>query len=216
MKPFEKALREYMSQSYIIAHAREQNDAWRAFGQNISLASMASVLNIGKHTTHAMHTCAVTNTRAHVTSVTSEPVTVQDEHRSIAARYAIVKHLEFTHELLVTAAQRTTLEPLLTGVDVWRAIWSMRRRDTGATAIVLRRATSWAVVYEDGSMTQNQVHSDGRIGGMTQRTVGIDPNIFGSWYFNARVKNRTLQPKPAPAKLVKNSNGGFSIKRYTK
>lgn len=212
MKAWEKILREHLTQPYIIASAREQNATWRAFGQSISMAEMNRALDIGKHVQHTTHTCAITGTRAHVTRTTGARIDVQPAHLDLARRYAIVKHLEFTHELVMTTRQRSTLDTLSNSGDPWRAVWCMRRRDTAATAIVLRAGTTWAVVYEDGTMTRNQIHSDGMLGGRKQSAVGIDPNIFGSWYYNARIK-RGVQPRATALKTIKKA-GGFSIRRY--
>lgn len=90
-------------------------------------------------------------------------------------RYSkLLAQLEFTHEVLLTNAQRKYIEDvMLTDCKSYGHIeMAVRRKDTGATAIYIREGTKHIILFEDGTTTKRE-HI---------------PEFGGSWFFNKKVK----------------------------
>lgn len=185
MKQWESELREQLNERTLAKRIRAHDRAWRDFA--VSLAYEKSVRSAGHHA--AVH-----------------------DHIRMEERYAVARALKFTHKIVVTPQQRAALGPLW-ALETWTAQWCMIRRDTGATAIVLKSGGTWMTVYEDGSTTGNARHSDLRMGGTNHYTTGLDPDVWGSWHYNTRVKRDYIPPAP---KKLKKTSGGFVITRYAR
>jgi len=95
----------------------------------------------------------------------------------------VLSSLDFTHEIVLTNAQRAYIEDvLLTEVKKYgKILMSVRRKDTGATALYIREGNKHIVLFEDGTTTK-QEHW---------------PRFDGSWFFNKKIKRTFSAEKPA-------------------
>lgn len=66
----------------------------------------------------------------------------------------LLQKIEFTTDVVLTPAQSRKLQAL--GVNDWgRVFCSIRRRDTGATALWLRHEDRYMLIFEDGSFVKS-------------------------------------------------------------
>lgn len=97
----------------------------------------------------------------------------------------MASNLTFTQSLIITKAQRDYLEAnegmrKHLGKD-WKVLCSLRRSDTGASAILIREgANVYVTLFEDGTYSIKQ-HV---------------PEFSGSWFISKRVARDTPLPKP--------------------
>jgi hypothetical protein len=190
-----------MASDVAASSAQQQNEAWRLFGREVALAKNGVVLE-ARRIEYVRHTCMVTKS-AMIVPVASA-VTAERKHLADVNVYRSVLHaIEFTNEVVVTAKQRKALEQLFAGQDVtYQLWWSVRRRDTGATALVLRNGNDWMTLYEDGTHSGNLWIRDIRIQQYAAKVKTSCPDFNGSWFYDKRATH-TWKPEPTALKANK-------------
>lgn len=205
MKPWEKTLRAVQQLPEAIAEAAKWNAEWQGLGQRAAIARMEK--SYFTNTRHfEVHTHATKKVVAEASSVGPVKVTtrvaVYDEKddrvnkgqfvtktrkvefgrgavMQINQYCRVLSKLEFTHEVVLTKAQRAYIEDVMLNPNkqYGQLRMSVRRKDTGATALYIREGNKHIVLFEDGSFTKtNHV-----------------PEFDGSWFFNKKVK-REFKP----------------------
>lgn len=109
---------------------------------------------------------------------------------------SVLNRIELTHQVVCTPAQQSVLKTWIDGGVQIRLLFSARRTDNGATALVFRIDDDvYATLFEDGTIT-------------TQRHVYA---LQGTWFYNQRVKRTATPVKPQVKAKV--SASAFTIQR---
>lgn len=199
-----------MNLEVAIFSAAKQNAMWKVCGRDAHgmLLKPGMVLD-QVSTTFEREVCQITGTSAMVQVAST--VKVERKTFSTMNDYKnLLPHLEFTHELILTSAQRKTLERGdASTFELW---WSVRRTDTGATALVLRNGGDWMILYEDGTHTGNLWTRDIRIQNYAARIKTTNPSFNGSWYLDKRVKQKRYIKQVVSSTVVDKKSGRISIR----
>lgn len=226
MKTWEKNLRAAQATEQAAAYAADQEKQWGEYGRAVAEARMTKTITTTKaHWEIQTMTQMVTLPGKKVTRHTAggDEITIREYNdvKCVKGRRAVemtrtrVEHfkrigipnmakyklaltkVEFTHEIVLTNAQRAVIESLVLGQDWGKIMCGLRRVDTGATALYIRHENQHMVLFEDGSAIKSYNVSE----------FGANPD----WFFNTKVKRTTATKIETTVKATK-VDGGVRIR----
>lgn len=196
-KRFERELRASMATDSAARFVDKNNAEWGDFGRNVATARMQGFISTNRpqyecwtprrnevrlddEDTNTVMPWFVARVRANDNTAPNWRCVTRERHLEFGRitgmtqyKLALTK-LEFTTDVVLTKAQIETLA----NMNGWGKIYcSLRRRDTGATALYIRQDNVHMVLFEDGSFT---------------KSYNV-PEFVGSWAFNKRVR-RDFRP----------------------
>lgn len=215
MKTWEQTFRAVQQTATAIEVAAKWDAEWSGFGQRAAMARMeksytTKVPHFEIHSFGKTRTVATPSEVGPVKTVTRVADYTEQGDRVLKGQFVtkarkvefgrsavmhinqycrILGKLEFTHEVVLTNAQRDYIETVLLENNYGYVMMSVRRKDTGATALYIREGNKHIVLFEDGTFTKaNNV-----------------PEFDGTWFFNKKIK-RTFKPATEKAAGVMNAD----------